>query len=70
MKYETVNACSAVTLKRLVGVDRWCVFIEMLLVLESAAQAQRKSGRSTKLCLADQLLLTLGYWHEYVPYLI
>ena len=46
------------------GVDR-DVFHELLSLLEVAAQSKRKSGRPSKLSLADQLLLTLSYWREY-----
>lgn len=64
MKYENLHGYSAPAFKRLVGVDR-DVFRELLSLLEVAAQAKRKSGRPSKLSLADQLLLTLSYWREY-----
>ena len=64
MKYENLRDYSAPAFKRLVGVDR-DVFHELLSLLEVAAQAKRKSGRPSKLSLADQLLLTLSYWREY-----
>lgn len=40
-------------------------FTVMLDVLEQAEARKKKSGRPSKLSLADQLLLTLSYWREY-----
>ena len=40
-------------------------FKAMLEVLEQAEAGKKRSGRPSKLGLADQLLLTLTYWREY-----
>ncbi|MEZ5448334.1 MAG: transposase family protein [Thiolinea sp.] len=50
--------------KRLVGIPT-LLFTELLAALEQAERAKLKPGRPSPLSLADQLLLTLGYWREY-----
>jgi hypothetical protein len=61
MKYETVQALKDEEFKRSTGVQRK-TFEQMLQVVEIGL---RDFGRPTKLCRADQLLMTLMYWREY-----
>lgn len=64
MRYASLQNLPSDSFKRLVGIAP-DLFIEQLTVLEQAERAKRKSGRPSPLSLADQLLLTLGYWREY-----
>lgn len=61
MRYETVKTLSAEDFKRSTGVQRQ-TFEKMLEVVEVGL---RDFGRPSKLCRADQLLMTLMYWREY-----
>jgi hypothetical protein len=61
MKYETVQSLKDEEFKRSTGVQRK-TFEQMLQVVEIGL---RDFGRPTKLCRADQLLMTLMYWREY-----
>jgi len=61
MFYEDLCQDSAQDFKRATGVSK-DLFAEMLLTLE---QAQSRMGRSAKLTLSNQLLLTLMYLREY-----
>jgi hypothetical protein len=61
MKYETVQSLKDEEFKRSTGVQRK-TFEQMLQVVEAGL---RDFGRPTKLCRADQLLMTLMYWREY-----
>jgi hypothetical protein len=61
MKYETVQMLKDEEFKRSTGVQRK-TFEQMLQVVETGL---RDFGRPTKLCRADQLLMTLMYWREY-----
>jgi hypothetical protein len=61
MKYETVYMLKDEEFKRSTGVRRK-TFEQMLQVVETGL---RDFGRPTKLCRADQLLMTLMYWREY-----
>ena len=61
MKYETVQLLKDEEFKRSTGVQRK-TFEQMLQVVETGL---RDFGRPTKLCRADQLLMTLMYWREY-----
>jgi len=61
MRYETVQALKDEEFKRSTGVQRK-TFEQMLQVVETGL---RDFGRPTKLCRADQLLMTLMYWREY-----
>ena len=61
MKYETVQSLKDEEFKRSTGVQRK-TFEQMLQVVETGL---RDFGRPTKLCRADQLLMTLMYWREY-----
>jgi Helix-turn-helix of DDE superfamily endonuclease len=61
MRYETVQMLKDEEFKRSTGVRRK-TFEQMLQVVEAGL---RDFGRPTKLCRADQLLMTLMYWREY-----
>jgi hypothetical protein len=51
--------------KELFGVKK-AIFLNMQAILTDVYhQRHRKGGRSAKLTLGDQLLLTLQYWREY-----
>lgn len=64
MRHGEVEGLSAGQFKRLTGVKRE-TFTQMLAVLRQSEQEKKRSGRPSKLSLADQLLLTLMYWREY-----
>jgi hypothetical protein len=61
MRYEEIKDRSPADFQRLTGVKPQ-VFEQMLQAVQSHI---RSFGRPCKLCLADQLLLTLMYWREY-----
>ena len=61
MRYEEINNRKPSEFQRLTGVKPQ-VFEQMLEVVQKQV---RSFGRPCKLCLADQLLLTLMYWREY-----
>ena len=64
MRHDEVEGLSPGQFKRLTGVKRE-TFEQMLSVLSASEQRKKRSGRPSKLALADQLLLTLMYWREY-----
>ena len=64
MRYDEVEGLSPGQFKRLTGVKRE-TFEQMLSVLKQSEGQKKRSGRPSKLSLADQLLLTLMYWREY-----
>lgn len=64
MTYENLKELSAEGFKRYSGVKP-ATFKAMLKALREAEQSKKKAGRSSKLSLEDQLLLTLCYWREY-----
>jgi hypothetical protein len=64
MRYAEVEGLPPEQFKRLTGVKRE-TFELMLSVLKQSEQKKKRSGRPSKLSLADQLLLTLMYWREY-----
>ena len=64
MRYAEVERLPPEQFKRLTGVKRE-TFERMLTVLRQREQRKKRSGRPSKLSLADQLLLTLMYWREY-----
>ncbi len=64
MHYTDVEGLPPGQFKRLTGVKRE-TFTKMLDVLCESEQRKARSGRPSKLSLADQLLLTLMYWREY-----
>jgi len=61
MRYEEIKNRKPSEFQRLTGVQPQ-VFEQML---EAVQKQIRSFGRPCKLCLADQLLLTLMYWREY-----
>ncbi len=64
MRYEDIIGLTPGQFKRLTGVK--CeTFEQMLSVLKQSEEQKKRSGRPSKLSLADQLLLTLMYWREY-----
>ena len=64
MRCDEVERLPPEQFKRLTGVKRE-TFEQMLSVLKQSEQQKKRSGRPSKLSLADQLLLTLMYWREY-----
>ena len=64
MRYEGIKDKKDKDFKRLVGVKKK-TFAVMLECLEEAETQKKKKGRTPKLTLADQLLLTLNYLREY-----
>ncbi|CAA9391472.1 hypothetical protein AVDCRST_MAG94-5424 [uncultured Leptolyngbya sp.] len=64
MRYEEVERLPPGQFKQLTGVKRE-TFVLMLAVLRQSERQKKRSGRPSKLSLADQLLLTLMYWREY-----
>ena len=68
MKYQSICGLSEDQFRRLTGVKR-SVFEKMMVILgEADALKRAKGGRKSKLCLEDQLLLTLEYLREYRTY--
>jgi hypothetical protein len=64
MRYNEVEGLPPGQFKRLTGVKRE-TFERMLAVLRQSERQKKRSGRPSKLSIADQLLLTLMYWREY-----
>lgn len=64
MRHDEVEGLPPGEFKRLTGVKRG-TFERMLAVLKEGEGWKKRSGRPSKLSLADQLLLTLMYWREY-----
>ncbi len=64
MTYQRLKEKSAEAFKRYSGVKPE-TFETMLEVLRVEERNKKKSGRSSTLCLEEQLLLTLSYWREY-----
>lgn len=68
MKYDQIQELSDEKFRRLTGVKH-LTFLKMLEILGTEEQKKRKKGgRRPKLCLANQLLLTLEYMREYRTY--
>lgn len=67
MTYEQVKSLKSEDFKRLCGV-RPETFNQMLEAVRSHSRLKQKTGRPGKLCLEDQLLMTLEYWREYRTY--
>ncbi len=63
MTYEQVKSLKPEDFKRLCGV-RPETFKQMLEAVGSHSLAKQKTGRPGKLCLEDQLLMTLEYWSK------
>lgn len=64
MRCNEIEGLPPEQFKRRTGV-KLETFEEMLAVLRASDQQKKRSGRPSKLSLADQLLLTLMYWREY-----
>lgn len=64
MRYEQTHRPREAEFKRQCGVKRH-TFAKMLEELQTASAGKIKSGRPSRLSLADQLLMTLSYWREY-----
>lgn len=64
MRYEEIKNRKPAEFQRLTGVKPQ-VFEQMLPAVQAVQNQIRSFGRPCKLCLADQLLLTLMYWREY-----
>ncbi|MEC7121338.1 MAG: transposase family protein, partial [Pseudomonadota bacterium] len=64
MKYAQIQSYTVSQLQRLIGIDQ-ATFTEMVSVVHAAEALKRKSGRPSKLCTEDQILLTLSYLREY-----
>lgn len=68
MKYEQVRDLKCEQFRRLTGVKRE-TFTKMIEILkESDLKKKSKGGRKSKLCIEDQLLMTLEYLREYRTY--
>lgn len=66
MTYEKVKDLKSSYFKRFCGIQR-PTFDQMSAILRKA-EAQKSPGRSSKLSIEDQLLMSLGYWREYRTY--
>ena len=67
MKWEEVSGLRNGHFRRLTGVNR-ALFEFMVQIVSTARDARRRHpsrGRKTKLCIEDQILLTLMYYREY-----
>ncbi len=64
MRHDEVKGLPPEAFKRLTGVKRE-TYERMLEVLGQSERRKKRSGRPSKLSLADQLLLSLMYWREY-----
>ena len=68
MNYERLKNLGNKKFKRFTGIQR-LTFDTMLKILTLAKiPGKSKGGRKPKLCLEDQLLVTLEYWREYRTY--
>ena len=68
MRYEHLKVLSAEKFRRLTGVKP-STFNHMVEILDSANKKKRwHGGRNNKLCIEDQLLITLEYLREYRTY--
>ena len=64
MRYEGIKDKKDSEFKRLVGIKKK-TFEVMIECLEEAEKKKKRKGRTPKLGLEDQLLLTLNYLREY-----
>jgi hypothetical protein len=67
MRYEQVKALKAGKFKQLCGVKSE-TFERMVAIVRLYNQNKQKPGRPGKICLEDQVLMTLDYWREYRTY--
>jgi len=61
MFFADIHTLDRAGFKRLTGVER-TTFDQMVSLVQ---QAHRAFGRPSKLCIEDQILVTLMYWREY-----
>ncbi|MEG4348173.1 IS5 family transposase [Microcoleus sp. LAD1_D3] len=64
MNYEQLQKSTAKDFKRYCGVHQE-TFKEMVKIVKAEKIFQKKSGRPSKLCPEDQILMTLSYFREY-----
>ncbi len=64
MNYEQVQNLNPADFKRYCGVHQE-TFKEMVKIVKAEKILQKKSGRPSKLCIEDQILMTLSYLREY-----
>jgi hypothetical protein len=64
MNYEQVQKLNPADFKRSCGVHQEA-FKEMVKIVKAEKILQKKSGRPSKLCISDQILMTLSYLREY-----
>jgi hypothetical protein len=64
MNYEQVQKLNPTEFKRYCGVHQE-TFKEMVKIVKAEKTLQKKSGRPSKLCREDQILITLSYLREY-----
>jgi hypothetical protein len=68
MKYPQIQGLEEDKFRRLTGVKR-STFEKMINILKDAdIKKKAKGGRKNKLCIEDQLLMTLEYIREYRTY--
>jgi hypothetical protein len=68
MKYEQIRDLSKEQFRRLTGIKTE-TFTRMVAILREADREKKKQGgRNNKLCIEDQLLMTLEYLREYRTY--
>jgi hypothetical protein len=64
MNYEKIKNLNSADFKRYCGVHHE-TFKEMVKVVKVEKILQKKEGRPSKLCIEDQILMTLEYLREY-----
>lgn len=63
MNYEQVQKLNPAEFKRYCGLHQE-TFKEMVKIVKAEKVFQKKSGRPSKLCVSDQILMTLSYLRE------
>jgi len=64
MNYEQLQKLNPADFKRYCGVHQE-TFKEMVKIVKAEKILQKKSGRPSKLCIENQILMTLSYLREY-----
>ncbi|MEG4026398.1 transposase family protein, partial [Microcoleus sp. S13C4] len=64
MNYEQVQKLNPADFKLYCGPHQE-TFKEMVKIVKAEKVFQKKSGRPSKLCVEDQILMTLSYLREY-----
>jgi hypothetical protein len=67
MNYEQLQKLTPTDFKRYCGVHQE-TFKEMVKIVKAEKIFQKKSGRPSKLCPEDQILMTLSYLREYLTF--